>query len=473
MGYAAAQAIHDLTREDLLAGVLLPGPEGARVVPPAELVSRVVEGAFMGAGLDSRHLEPGALFVALEGENVDGRRFAPAVLEAGHWVLTRGEGEADPLVGATLPAGTGALLSGDPEKALACLARCWRGRLNTRVLAITGTNGKTTTKDLARALLGGGGTVQATRGNFNNQLGLPITLLRLRPETRFGVIEMGASAVGDISYLARIARPDVGLITNASPAHLEKFGTLENIIAGKGELLEELPAEGRAVLNADSPGFEAWVDRGACPVISWGRQSGDHRWAYDGTAGHLILDGEAWPVPLPGEHNAANLCAAILAGRALGLDDASLRAGLAAFVASDHRSRLLEWGGRRILDDSYNANPGSVRAAARTIVTLHGTGRKLAVLGRMAELGPTADRLHRETGAALAELGIDDLLAVGDGAAALAAGFGTDARICATCAEALEWLRENTGAGDAILVKGSRSAGMDQLVRLMEEEGAS
>ncbi len=490
MGYDVGLAISDLRAEKLLDGALLPGPAGAEYYPADELAGREVAGAFAGAGLDSRRLAPGALFVALAGQNVDGRCFVPAVLEAGHWVLTRSAAAPDPLVGASLRDGGGALLSPDPEKALAHLAGCWRRRLGTRVLGITGTNGKTTTKDLARALLSGGGKTQATRGNFNNQLGLPITLLDLRPETRFAVIEMGASAVGDIRYLARIARPDVGLITNASPAHMEKFGSLENIIAGKGELLAELPATGRAILNADSPGFAQWSRRSVCAVCSWGRETGDHRWSFDAAAGALILDGEAWPVPLPGAHNAANLCAAILAARAFGLEDAALRAGLEGFVPSDHRSRLLRWRGRTVLDDSYNANPGSVRAAARTVADMAAAGRAFAVLGPMAELGPTGDALHRETGAALADLGPDSLdpdsldpdslglaglLAVGDGtgeraARELAAGFGRGAEVRASCAQALIWLREHTTAGDIILVKGSRSAGMDRLVRLMEAE---
>jgi len=471
MAYDAVAAIRDLQEENLLEAVLLPGPQGARIVPAAELEGRDVAGSFQGAGLDSRRLDPGNLFVALAGQKVDGRRFVPAVLAAGHWTLTRHIPQDDPLNGAPLASGSGALLCCEPEKALACLARRWRRRLEISLLGITGTNGKTTTKDLARALLGGAGPTQATQGNFNNQLGLPITLLNLRPETRYAVIEMGASAVGEIRFLAGVAEPDVGLITNASAAHLEEFGSLENIIAGKGELLEALPPDGRAILNADSPGYEQWRARSVCPVVSWGRQTGDHRWSHAAAAGDLILDGETWPVTLPGAHNAANLCAAILAGRALGVTDAQLRDGLAHFTPSEHRSRLFTWNGRTILDDSYNANPGSLQAAAQALLDLPAAGRKLAVLGRMAELGPDSAGLHRESGAALARLGLDGLLAVGEGARELATGFGTDAggEALGSQEQAFLWLEQNTAEGDAILVKGSRSAGMDRVVRLMEE----
>lgn len=468
MGYALAAAVRHLREEGLLAGLLLPGRDGMH--PAAEPGRPGVE--FLGAGLDSRRLQPGALFVALAGEKVDGRRFAPDALARGHWVLTRPVGDDDPLAAVRCPGQAGVLLSAEPEKALACLGRRWRLELGIQVLAITGTNGKTTTKDLARALLSGAGPTQATPGNFNNQLGLPLTLLNLRPETRYAVIEMGASAVGEIAFLAGLARPDVGLITNASAAHLEEFGSLENIILGKGELLEELPAHGRAILNADSPGFADWSRRAVCSVISWGRERGDHRWSHDPAAETLLLDGVSWSVPLPGEHNAANLCAAILACRALGAEDEALRAGLAGFAGSEHRGRLLDWRRRRVLDDSYNANPGSMLAAARTLSSLRMPGRKVAVLGRMAELGPDAERLHEETGRALAGEGLDLLLAVGEGAAGLARGFETlgEARTLGTHEEAFTWLQIGTAAGDAILVKGSRSAAMDRVIQMMEQD---
>lgn len=477
MGYELGRAMTHLQAENLLDAVLLPGPDGCRRVDPMDPCLAELNASFQGAGLDSRHLIHDALFVALAGENADGRQFIPDVLTRGHWALTRSVSDSDPLVGLPVAGGGGVLLSPDPVGALACLARGWRRSLDLKILAITGTNGKTTTKDLARALLAGAGPTQATRGNFNNELGVPLTLLGLQSEARFAVVEMGASAVGDIDFLAGVAAPDVGIITNASAAHLEKFGSLENIVQGKGELLDHLSAQGTAILNADSPGFLDWQSRAAGPVVSWGRRTGDHRWEYEAQESLLILDGEGWPVPLPGLHNAANLCAAILACRALGVADQNLREGLTTFEASGHRSRLLTWRGRRVLDDCYNANPGSMQAAVHSLVAMKGKGRALAVLGRMAELGPDSAALHHETGRILSALGLDGLLAVGAGTEALVRGHAeknpAHTQSLAHCEEAFAWLCENSRAGDAVLVKGSRSAGMEELIKLMEEDTPS
>ncbi|MFO7609395.1 MAG: UDP-N-acetylmuramoyl-tripeptide--D-alanyl-D-alanine ligase [Candidatus Krumholzibacteriia bacterium] len=469
--YAAAQALADLARAGLPAtalveqgGVLVPAGAGAGT-------AAVPVGGFRGAGLDSRALAPGVLFVALKGEHADGRTFAPAALAAGHWVLAgphQGPG-LDPLAAAPAAPGTGALLCPDPVAALQELARCWRRTMQARVAAVTGTNGKTTTKDLLAALLRGAGPVHATLGNLNNHLGVPVTLLGLRPEHRFAVVEMGASAVGEIAHLAPLASPTVGIITNAAPAHLAGFRSLEDIITGKGELVAALPQGGTAVLNAASPGYAAWRARSRAPVVSFG-PGGDHPWGWrpapDG-GGILTLDGADWPVPLPGEHNGANLAAAVLAGRALGVADADLRRGLEGFTGSPHRGVRLQLGGRLVLDDAYNANPRSMAAAVAALLALPGGGRALAVLGGMAELGPRSDAIHHESGRELAALGLDELVAVGDLAAPLAAGFdaaGGRAHHCRSHAEAADLVVRLTAPGDRILVKGSRSAAMEQVL---------
>ena len=289
---------------------------------------------------------------------------------------------------------------------------------------------------------------------------------------------MGASAVGEIAGLAPLAAPIVGVITNAAPAHLAEFGSLEGIISGKGELVAALPADGKAVLNAESPGFAQWCGRSNASVVSFGR-GGDHPWSWrpaaDGT-GILVLDGVEWPVPLPGEHNGANLAAAILAGRALGVDDAALRRGLAGFRGSPHRGVRLEVAGRTVLDDAYNANPRSLVAAARALLALPGGGRAVAVLGHMAELGADSDAIHRDCGRELAGLGLDALLAVGAAAAPLAAGFdaaGGDAHHCGSHAEAADWLVRSSVPGDRILVKGSRSAAMERVLTLLQAHFAT
>lgn len=485
-GFPLADAAGVLAAAGLLAGVRVwaaghwrpgsvAGGGGAEAGAAGSAGGAALRGAFAGAVVDSRLVRGGELFVALPGERTDGRSFVGAALAAGAAAALagawRGPGP-DPLAavrgereGAVL------LLAEDPRAALARLAAAWRARLPARVIAVTGTNGKTTTKDLLAGMLSAAGPAHATAGNFNNELGLPLTLLGLRPEHRFAVLELGASAVGHIARLAPLAAPHVGIITNASPAHLAEFGSLDGIIAGKGELLDALPADGAAVLNADSPGFAAWTARARCRVVSHGEAGGEHRWRWSPAAdpgrGLLELDGAAFEVPLPGRHNGANLAAALLAARLCGLDDAAIRAGLAAFAPSPHRGALLEIAGVRFLDDCYNANPVSMAAAAAALLALPGGGRALAVLGRMAELGPQSEALHVETGARLAVLGLDLVVAVGEGSAPLAAGCraaGGAALHLATHAEAARWLAAHAAPGDRVLLKGSRSAGMEEVL---------
>jgi UDP-N-acetylmuramoyl-tripeptide--D-alanyl-D-alanine ligase len=466
-GYSFTQAAADLEAAGQLRGILVPGEDGllASAIHPGP-------GGFRGAKLDSRKLEPGQLFIAMQGEKIHGRIFANDVLAQNHWVLTDEDDEqGHTLAGRPAPPTSGVLLTADPAAALRTLAGCWRDRFDLPVAGITGTNGKTTTKDLLAALLGGAGSVHATRGNLNNDLGVPLTLLGLHGTHDFAVIEMGASSVGEIDALATLARPVVGIITNASRAHLAEFGSLEGIIRGKGELLDHLPSGGTAILNIDSPGFADWRGRAQCPVVTFGRTDSDCVWSYDQENQAVVLNGEPWPCPLPGEHNGANLAAAVLAGRALGVDDAAMRRGLAAFAGSAHRGVLLEIEGRVVLDDAYNANPGSMKAAVKTLVELGGEGRALAVLGHMAEMGPDAADIHREVGKALAASGVDTLLAVGPEAEHLRTGFdaaGGSGHYCATREEAALLLARLSAPGDRLLIKGSRSAAMEDLLPLLE-----
>ncbi len=474
--YFLPRALDDLSQADLLQGILLPQDGCLMPMDQATLEAKCPDECFLGAGLDSRALSDKALFVALKGEHVDGRTFVVSALEEGHWVLTRSlaVAEHDPLLGATVSRNKGVLLSRDPEKALACLAASWRRQLAVEVVAITGTNGKTTTKDLIAAMLSGAGKTQATRGNLNNHLGLPLTLLNLVSATRYAVVEMGASALGEIDFLARLTLPDVGVITNASAAHLAEFGSLENIIQGKGELLDVLPDNGVAILNRDSQGFEQWQERAACLVVSWGETQGENLWEYRDS--QLILAGQSWSVPLPGRHNAANLCAAVLACRALKVPDPVLREGLQNFQGSEHRGCLLHWLERTILDDSYNANPTSMLAAVKVLTELAGPGKNIAVLGAMAELGEHSDDIHRQTGITLAGENLHHLLVVGPGANPLADGFGMPDKVTKVRnhQEAAEWLVFHTGPGDRILIKGSRSSAMEKiLARLSEDKNSS
>ncbi len=469
--YPLADAARDLAAAGLLARALAAASGTWRETPAAQL-----PGGFAGAVLDSRQAAAGRLFLAVKGERADGRDFVAAALAAGACALTdtRGPADGDPLLRGPAPSSGVVLLSPNPQVAFATLAAHWRARWRGPLVGITGTNGKTTTKDFTAACLAAQGPVLATTRNLNNELGVPQTLLDLQPRHVAAVVEMGASAVGDIAALAALVRPRVGIITNAAPAHLERFGSLAGIIQGKGELLDALPADGAAILNHDSAGYGAWRERARCPVVSFGATGGDHRWAWrpgDGEpAGWLDLDGVAWPVPLPGRHNAANLAAAVLAARTLGLTDDEIRRGLATFRPSPHRSAVLRLAGRIILDDCYNANPVSLAAAAAALLTLAG-GTTWAVVGGMGELGPDSEALHEAAGRRLAEAGIARLIAVGEKARPLARGFdaaGGMAEYCATHAEAARLLGEQSAAGDRILVKGSRSTAME---RVLEELG--
>jgi UDP-N-acetylmuramoyl-tripeptide--D-alanyl-D-alanine ligase len=465
--YTLQRATEDLRQARLLREVVVAEAGAWRQVdaPPAAA-------AFHGAVLDSREARAGVLFVGLPGPRTDGGRFAATALAQGAHALIGPASCQGGIPTGPAPERGVILVSEQPEAALARLASCWRDRFELPVVGITGSNGKTTTKDLLAALLAGVGPTLATAGNYNNELGVPLTLLALRPEHGYAVVEMGASAQGDIAALARLAAPQIGVITNAAEAHLAAFGSLDGVIAGKGELLDALPADGVAILNHDSPGFASWRRRAVCRVVSFGRSGGDHRWQWqprpDG--GLLHLDGEDWPVPLPGLHNGGNLTAAILAARAAGATRRQMRAGLAGFRPSPHRSRLLRLGERFVLDDSYNANPESVRSVAATLLALAG-GRTVALLGGMAELGPRSEDIHRETGRQLHAEGIDVLVAVGEAADPLASGFadaGGRAERCIDAAAAVAWVDEHTGAGDHILVKGSRSTAMDEVVKLLE-----
>jgi UDP-N-acetylmuramoyl-tripeptide--D-alanyl-D-alanine ligase len=468
-GYALRRAGADLADAGLWdgAGVAL-GDGWTFAADPALLPAS----DFLGATIDSRVARPGQLFVGLAGERTDGRRHVPDALRAGvATALTRRwDGESpDPLFAGPAPAGAVVLLSRDPAAALTVLARRWRAVCPARLAAVTGTNGKTTTKDLLAALAGAVARVHATPGNLNNDLGLPLTLLGLRRDHDVAVVEMGASRAGDIDRLAALASPQVGVITNASGAHLEGFGSLAEIVNTKGALLDHLPPGGVAVLNADSPGFDAWRERSPCPVISWGRAAGDHRWSWRadsvGGGGVVTLDGRELALPLPGEHNGANLVAAWLAARALTGREPEAANALAGFVASPHRSRVIAAGGLWLLDDCYNANPASMLGAAAALAGLPGGGRRLAVLGAMAELGTGAAELHRDTGRRLRAAGLDALWAVGGAAAALADGFreaGGDAVLCADAAAAAAALASAVRPGDRVLFKGSRSAAVER-----------
>jgi UDP-N-acetylmuramoyl-tripeptide--D-alanyl-D-alanine ligase len=420
------------------------------------------------AFLDSRRPEQGGLFVAFAGERVDGHDFAERAVAGG---------AAAALV--SRPAGVPAVSVGDVQLALQDLAReVLRRRREQRppltVVAVTGSQGKTGVKDLLAALLSDGGPTVATAGSFNNELGLPLTVLRTEELTRHLVLEMGARGTGHIAELCRIAPPDVGLVLNVGKAHLGEFGSVENIAVAKGELVEALAPDGAAVLNADDPLVAGMAPRTAAHVWTYGRRGSDVRIdaveldQYARPAVTLVHgdDSRRVQLQLSGEHQAINAAAAVTAGLAAGRPfDRLLDALESVETLSPWRMEIRERSdGLVVVNDAYNANPDSMRVALETVAGIgRRTGRRtVAVLGEMRELGPTSDEEHRTLGRIAVELGFDLVVAVGEGARPITE-TAREASFCASVAEAIDVVRNNVGDTEVVLVKASRAAGLERL----------
>lgn len=422
------------------------------------------EARLHGVSTDTRCLEPGSLFVALRGPRFDGHCFLSEARKAGAAaaLVERAEGEAE------LPVVTVA----DTHQALLDLAAAWRDRQATRIVAITGSCGKTTVKDLTAAVLqaAAGEEVLATPGNWNNTVGLPLTLLRLREHHAFAAVEVGINRVGEMALLAETVRPSVAVITNAAVAHLEGLGSVEAVAAEKGQLLEGLDRDGVAVINADSPFAEAWANAAPGPVLRYGLEAPAEltgRWLPSQEGGWLRIRTGSEEVevylPLPGAHNASNALAAVASALALGLPLGPAARGLEAAAPPEGRLQVRSSPfGWTVLDDTYNANPASLEAA---LLVLTGSGeRNWLILGDMGELGAEGRQWHRHAGKRARDLGVTHLLTVGELAAAAAPGFGAGARTLEDWTEAAEVLDREASPGDRILVKGSRSMRLERLV---------
>ncbi len=404
---------------------------------------------------DSRDARPGSLFVALRGSRVDGHEFAVDAARRG----------ALAVLGERVVEGLPTLVVPDAARALAALGADCRSRSPARFVAITGSNGKTTVKELLASILSGAGSTLATAGNRNNLLGVPETLCRLEARHRYAVIEMGANHAGEIAELTRWVRPHVGVVTNAGPAHLEGFGSIDGVAHAKGELFAGLPADGVAVIHADDPYAGLWRElAGARRCLTFGREAGQIR--YRGAGADLAIDlGDGFqpmPTVLAGEHNAANVAAAAACAAALGVGGAAIRDGVAAARPAPGRLELRA--GRHggwVLDDSYNANPASVEAALQVLRELE--GRPWLILGGMAELGDDADDWHAHVGRLAAQHGLEGVWAL-HAAAPAAAAFGAGGRVFTDHQALLRACEQELPAGAAVLIKGSRSAGMEAVV---------
>lgn len=441
----------------------------------AEVVGGVVHGdgdvvVTAPATVDSRAVPPGGLFVAVVGERVDGHDFVGSALAAG----------AVAVLGSR-PVDAPTVVVDDVTEALGRLARHLLDHVDARVVALTGSQGKTSVKDLVAHLLRRVGPTVATAGNNNNDLGVPLTVLRADAATRFLVVEMGARGVGHVARLCRVAPPHVSTVLNVGSAHVGEFGSVDNIALGKGEIVEGLREGGTAVLNADDvrvAAMESRVPEG-CSVVRFGR-------AADGPDDVQVLDvaldaagepdvelrcgDERWRthVPLLGAHQAANLAAAHALVAALGVPVGDRSLDDYAPATAQRLQRHERPDGVVVLDDSYNANPESVLAALAALAAL-GAPRRAAVLGEMLELGADAHERHVQVGRAAADLGVDLVLAVGDGARGVAEGAGDVGRAVPDVDVALDTLRAWLQPGDAVLVKASRGARLERVTaRLLE-----
>ncbi len=421
---------------------------------------------------DSRSIQPGDLFLALRGDNFDGHKFVEQAMQrgaVGAIVETKWTGKPAP--------NFSILRVADTLVAYQQVAADYRRSLGLKVVAITGSNGKTSTKDFTASVLGHRFQVAKTEGNFNNHVGLPQTMLEATASDQIGVWEIGMNHPGEIAPLAQLARPDVAIITNIGIAHLEFMGTREAIAQEKGELAAALPPDGTLILNRGDEFADAIAQRTSAKVIFAGIDGGEVQ------AREIVQTAEGAEftvcegahrchavLPVPGLHMVQNALLAIAAGRVFGLSLEQCAAGLAAAPVTKARLQIKNIGGVQFIDDSYNANPDSMKAALRTLAELETDGRRFAVLGQMAELGAESARGHQEVGEVAASLGIDHLISLGKDSAEIASaarGAGLkNSRTLASVEEVAEFLCETAHPGDLVLIKGSRAARTE---RVLEE----
>ncbi|MGI9212005.1 MAG: UDP-N-acetylmuramoyl-tripeptide--D-alanyl-D-alanine ligase [Methylococcaceae bacterium] len=425
--------------------------------------------------IDTRKLEPGQAYLAIRGERFDGNDFVAEAERCGASAL---------IVERWVDSGLPQVKVADGRLALGYLAKEWRTAWGGIVIGITGSNGKTTVKELVAALLAESGAVWKTQGNFNNDIGVPLTLLQLREAHRYAAIEMGANHPGEIDYVAQLAMPNVAIISNAGPAHLEGFGSVEGVAKAKGELLDALPADGIALLNVDDPFHDQWRERaGSRRVLRFGfsdkaevRAHSDSvvtgfqdgrfhtRFTADVDGRHLDIH-----LPLCGRHNVRNALAALAVGHVLGLDDRALMSGMMNIARVSGRFQPLK--GQRnmlLIDDTYNANPASVEAALAVLADW--PGEAWMALGSLGELGDTSPALHAALGHKVRAAGVTRLLATGPDVEHTLTAFGAGARYCSNQADMIEHILNEPVAPAILLIKGSRSQQMERVVAALREQ---
>ena len=439
---------------------------------------------FSGSKIDSREVEAGDLFVAIVGPNHDAHRFLPDVLAGGAaGALVQPDRGTD-----SLPPGEGFVVEvEDTTIALADLARGHRRSFGGPLIGITGSNGKTTTKELCAGILMGCGKTLATRGNLNNNFGVPLTLLRREADDAYAVIEMGMNHRGEIAGLAAIAQPTIGVLTNVGTAHIEFLGSRENIALEKGDLLAAIPADGSAIVHHDDPLAYEQSKRSAARVLSFGRMPGadlrasDIRFLDEGAfAFELETPFGRGGIRVPGLSDTIveNALAAAGAALAAGVDFEAVASGLASHHGVPGRMQPRPFPDDvLVIDDSYNANPQSMQSALETLARLETRGHRIAVLGQMGELGDAEEAAHHDVGRLAGQLGLDALLLLGDCAEHAAQGAReaglpeTRIHVVEDHASLASVLASLVGPGDRVLVKGSRAARMERVIELLAEGG--
>ena len=433
---------------------------------------------FSGVSTDSRTLVAGDLFVALRGESFDAHLFLKQAADKAIGLVVQYPDKQIDIPQWVVP---------DTILALGQLAAMARQQFDGPLVALTGSSGKTTVKEMLASIFSCVAPVLATKGNLNNHIGVPQTLLALEAEHRFAVLELGASAPGEIAYLASLVKPTIAVVTNVLPAHVEGFGSLAGVAAAKGEIYRSLDASGTAVLNLDEPWLEQWQKSLPCvETVTFSINSSEA----DVYASDIRLDAEGCAVfklhinneliegdksvaqtptelsvqlHIPGRHNVNNALAAAACAMAAGIEITTIAAGLESVSAvagrMEYKSGIKQ---SRVIDDSYNANPGSVKAAIDVLSGL--PGRRILVLGDMAELGAEADKLHQNVGEYARQQGVDLLMASGELCAYAVQGFGSDGHHFADKTALVESLVAELSVGVTVLIKGSRSAAMDEVV---------
>lgn len=409
-----------------------------------------------GIDTDTRTVQPGELFLALRGESFDGHRFVEQAIAAGAIAA---------IVDQPLDAEIPQILVSNTLLAYQSLGRWWRDQFSIPIIAVTGSVGKTTTKELISAALQTAGPVLKTEANFNNEIGVPKTLLNLNPDHAFAVIEMGMRARGEIATLTQIARPDIAIITNVGTAHIGRLGSQEAIAQAKCELLAEMPASSIAILNAENPllldtARTVWEGKS----ITYGLSAGNLRGTLKGAT--LEVEGVCYPLPLPGDHNALNFLAAIAVMRILELDEMPLQQGIVVNLPSGRAQQYQLPNDIVLLDESYNAGAESMEASLKLLAQTPGT-RRIAVLGPMRELGEYSEELHRKVGAQVEALPIDALYILDKGLEGTAIAQGTTSvptQQFDTHTALIDALLEKVQVGDRLLFKASHAVGLDRVV---------